>query len=293
MGLSIGYHAKTGKFDPAKEPKEHREFYGTGVLITRGERPGLLRHQHQGRAEARLERHLGPRQRPDPVQLSRQAPTRRCACRAPGGRTRSGRVGPLAAGSRPGHRPPAAGQQAPRARRCAHRRLGAAHRPGRCSARIIAVINPNFLTFGNFVRIAQTATIPLVARHRRHLHHPDGLDRPLGRRRADARRGDPVDAGAERRQRQRLRPPRRAGRCCWSAPAIGFINGVIHVRLRIPSFMTTLGMWFIGVGVANAILGGMAVADQRPDDPRPRHRALPRPALGRLAGARPACWSRS
>jgi ribose transport system substrate-binding protein len=34
MGLSIGYHAKTGAFDPAKEPKDHREFYGTGVIIT-------------------------------------------------------------------------------------------------------------------------------------------------------------------------------------------------------------------------------------------------------------------
>jgi ribose transport system substrate-binding protein len=34
MGLSIGYHAKTGAFDPAKEPKEHREFYGKGVAIT-------------------------------------------------------------------------------------------------------------------------------------------------------------------------------------------------------------------------------------------------------------------
>src|SRR5205085_3163566 len=34
MGLSIGFQAKTGKFDPAKEPKEHREFYGTGVTIT-------------------------------------------------------------------------------------------------------------------------------------------------------------------------------------------------------------------------------------------------------------------
>jgi ribose transport system substrate-binding protein len=34
MGLSIGYHAKTGKFDPSKEPKEHREFYGKGVIIT-------------------------------------------------------------------------------------------------------------------------------------------------------------------------------------------------------------------------------------------------------------------
>jgi ribose transport system substrate-binding protein len=34
MGLSIPYHAKTGTFDPAKESKEHREFYGTGVVIT-------------------------------------------------------------------------------------------------------------------------------------------------------------------------------------------------------------------------------------------------------------------
>ncbi|MBV8565806.1 MAG: sugar ABC transporter substrate-binding protein, partial [Methylobacteriaceae bacterium] len=34
MGLSIGFHAKTGTFDPAKEPKEHREFYGKGVAVT-------------------------------------------------------------------------------------------------------------------------------------------------------------------------------------------------------------------------------------------------------------------
>ena len=31
MGLSIGYNAKTGEFDPSTEPKDHREFYGTGV----------------------------------------------------------------------------------------------------------------------------------------------------------------------------------------------------------------------------------------------------------------------
>ena len=34
MGLSIGYHAKTGEFDPSTEPKDHREFYGTGVPVT-------------------------------------------------------------------------------------------------------------------------------------------------------------------------------------------------------------------------------------------------------------------
>src|SRR5436190_8974778 len=35
MGLSIGYQAKTGAFDPSKEPKDHREFYGKGVVITK------------------------------------------------------------------------------------------------------------------------------------------------------------------------------------------------------------------------------------------------------------------
>lgn len=34
MGLSIPYHAKTGGFDPAAEPQDHREFYGSGIVIT-------------------------------------------------------------------------------------------------------------------------------------------------------------------------------------------------------------------------------------------------------------------
>jgi len=39
----------------------------------------------------------------------------------------------------------------------------------------------------------------------------------------------------------------------------GFINGLAHVRLRIPSFMTTLGLGFACVGIATAILGGYTV----------------------------------
>jgi len=35
MGLSIPLNAMMKKFDPAKEPPEHREFYGKAVLITR------------------------------------------------------------------------------------------------------------------------------------------------------------------------------------------------------------------------------------------------------------------
>lgn len=40
---------------------------------------------------------------------------------------------------------------------------------------------------------------------------------------------------------------------------MGFVNGVIHVGLRIPSFMATLGMWFVGIGIGNAILGGIQI----------------------------------
>jgi ribose transport system substrate-binding protein len=35
MGLSIGLNALMKKFDPAKEPPEHREFYGKAVLIAK------------------------------------------------------------------------------------------------------------------------------------------------------------------------------------------------------------------------------------------------------------------
>lgn len=34
MGLSIAYHSATGEIDIANEPHEHREFYGTGILVT-------------------------------------------------------------------------------------------------------------------------------------------------------------------------------------------------------------------------------------------------------------------
>jgi ribose transport system permease protein len=55
---------------------------------------------------------------------------------------------------------------------------------------------------------------------------------------------------------------------------IGSLNGVIHVGLRIPSFMVTLGMWFIGVGVATLVLGGSTV---RVLDQSIRSLALERP----------------
>jgi ribose transport system substrate-binding protein len=35
MGISLGYNTRMGKIDIEKEPKSHREFYGTGVPVTK------------------------------------------------------------------------------------------------------------------------------------------------------------------------------------------------------------------------------------------------------------------
>ncbi len=37
IALSLGHHAAMGTFSPSKEPREHREFYGRGVLITQAD----------------------------------------------------------------------------------------------------------------------------------------------------------------------------------------------------------------------------------------------------------------
>lgn len=49
----------------------------------------------------------------------------------------------------------------------------------------------------------------------------------------------------------------------WAVPVavaagmiLGAINGVVHVGMRIPSFMVTLGTWFVGLGIATVLLGG-------------------------------------
>jgi len=39
--------------------------------------------------------------------------------------------------------------------------------------------------------------------------------------------------------------------------AMGFLNGVVHTKLRIPSFMATLGMMYVGLGLATWISNGM------------------------------------
>ena len=81
MGLSIGYHAKTGELRPVDGAEGPPRVLRHRRAGHRGERAGLLRREHQEGAGARLERHLGPRQRADPVQLDGHAGARPRAAR--------------------------------------------------------------------------------------------------------------------------------------------------------------------------------------------------------------------
>lgn len=40
------------------------------------------------------------------------------------------------------------------------------------------------------------------------------------------------------------------------ASGMGFVNGLVHTRLRIPSFMATLAMQYVGLGLATLLLAG-------------------------------------
>lgn len=40
---------------------------------------------------------------------------------------------------------------------------------------------------------------------------------------------------------------------------LGLVSGLIHTRLKVPSFIVTLGMWFVGLGIAIMLFGTDAV----------------------------------
>jgi ribose transport system permease protein len=128
---------------------------------------------------------------------------------------------------------------------------------------VIAVINPNFLTFSNFVRITQAAMIPLVLGL--------GATFVIVMGSIDLSVEGVLSLAAVILSLVVLNGANANDFGVLGAlfvllvgAGMGFLNGVIHVKLRIPSFMATLGMWFVGVGVANAILGGLAVRINEP-----------------------------
>ena len=79
MGLAIPHAHVTGKIDITKEPKEHREFYGTGIVVTKDN----VAAYKSNPAHARLQRPLGKSHRPGSVPQLTSRPKR---SRAPGAR---------------------------------------------------------------------------------------------------------------------------------------------------------------------------------------------------------------
>lgn len=67
-----------------------------------------------------------------------------------------------------------------------------------------------------------------------------------------------------------------------AATAMGIASGVVQTMLRIPSFMATLGTWFIGIGFSVYMLGGSAI--------RLNDASIRELALARLLGLPFAVW---
>lgn len=123
---------------------------------------------------------------------------------------------------------------------------------------IISIINPNFISVRNLIRMANSAAIPLVLGL--------GVTYIIIMGSIDLSIEGVVSLTAVSLSLLVLNGFNDNNLGLWAVPivlalgaAVGFLNGAIHVYLRIPSFMATLGMWFVGVGLANAILGGITV----------------------------------
>lgn len=123
---------------------------------------------------------------------------------------------------------------------------------------IVTIINPNFISIRNLIRIANSASIPLVLGL--------GVTFIIIMGSIDLSIEGVVSLTAVTLSLLVLNGFNDNDMGLWAVPivlamgaGVGLLNGVIHVFLRIPSFMATLGMWFVGIGSANAILGGITV----------------------------------
>lgn len=146
---------------------------------------------------------------------------------------------------------------------------------------LIAGANPDFLSFGNMVRIANSAAIPLI------LGCGATFIILMGSIDLSVEGGVAVGTMIVASLAVNDTNSNDFG---WFAPLLGIaavtllglLSGAIHVFLRIPSFMATLGTWFIGLGIATLALGGSSV---RVMDPHIRDLALQR-----LGGFPLAVW---
>ncbi len=123
---------------------------------------------------------------------------------------------------------------------------------------IVTIISPNFISVRNLIRLANSAAIPLILGL--------GVTFIIIMGSIDLSIEGVVSLTAVILSLLVMNGFNDNNLGLWAVPivlalgdVVGLVNGVIHVFLRIPSFMVTLGMWFVGVGLANAILGGITV----------------------------------
>jgi ribose transport system permease protein len=123
---------------------------------------------------------------------------------------------------------------------------------------LIAIANPNFIELRNLVRIANSAAVPLtLAMGLTFIILLGSIDLSVEGSLSIAAMTVVLLA----------RNDINGNHYGWFAvlaaiaasTAMGFLSGIVQTTLRIPSFMATLGMWFIGLGASVYMLGGSAV----------------------------------
>jgi ribose transport system permease protein len=137
---------------------------------------------------------------------------------------------------------------------------------------LIAIANPNFLELRNLVRLANSASVPLtLAMGMTFIILLGSIDLSVEGTLSVAAMVLVLLATNDS----------NANQYGWlavvaaisAATLMGLFNGLVQTYLRIPSFMATLGMWFVGLGFSVYMLGGSAV---RLMDPTIRALALTR-----------------
>jgi ribose transport system permease protein len=146
---------------------------------------------------------------------------------------------------------------------------------------LVSLFNANFLTLGNLIRLLNTAAIPLVLCM--------GATFIILMGSIDLSIEGVIALTAVLVSLLVANDVSSFAIGLWAIPIaiivgglMGLFNGLLHVKLQIPSFMSTLGVGFAGVGIATAILGGLTVriSDQT-------FRFI---SLGRMLGIPMAVW---
>lgn len=124
---------------------------------------------------------------------------------------------------------------------------------------VVGSFNSNFFTAGNFVRLVSSAAIPIVLCM--------GATFIILMGSIDLSVEGVVAMAAVLSSLLVTNSVSSLEYGLWAAipvalvvgAAMGLVNGLLHIHLKIPSFMTTLGIGFVGLGIATATLGGLTV----------------------------------